>query len=150
MKTYPPQGFRMFSNSIALSSTPQTTEEFAYLYERGIRRYFLIDTPLTPDIRQAGAAYKLEIHQWNLASLRNNPEQMWDLTAELESRDDKGSNVLIVGDIQDLGLICAALAMKVDKLPLVFAVRKVMEISGPESLTNETLVALDKFDKHIQ
>jgi len=149
MKAYPPRYCRAFSHHITLASPPQTSEEIKYLHDHGIRKFYLIDLPLTTELRQAGVAYKLELRQWNLAAILKVTTNMDDLAREILNERDKGSNVAILGAQQDLGVICAALALKSGSLELPWAIRKVVDISGPEALTNATLMALDNFDKHI-
>lgn len=146
----PPADFAYHSPHVLRASLPTCTAEVVFLHEvMGVRKFHIIDAPIINLLREEGFVKKLTLTQWNIGSPRAG--SVWvdgfkRLVDEITAESQKGSNVCLLGTPGDVALVCAALR-RIEGWPLVFAVRELYDIAGPDGPSNDSLSMLESFDK---
>ena len=148
-KYNPPANFAYHNPNVIRAQLPASIAEIAFLHEKlGIRKYYLIDAPVTQILRSAGVARKLQFSQWSRSTFCVNMQLFHKLVNEIAAESAKGANVCILGDYVDVALVCAALRLHSGWL-FVQAIKEMLDNNTHKSALSANLDALDAFDKYV-
>jgi hypothetical protein len=147
-KFAPPHDFTYHDPHVVCASPPTTLPEVAFLNEKiGVRKFFLVDAPLTTVLREAGRIWKLRYSQSNRSAFDTDAGLLVTLVKEIDVASVKGSNVCLLGVPEDIALVCAAHRIS-QGWRLVHAVREYTRIAQ-SAPTNSTLDLLEAFDELV-
>jgi len=148
----PPMNFAYHSPHIIRCALPVHTSEIAFLHEtKGVRKFYLINVPVTNVLREAGVARKLKYSQWNIGNIYAGFTYLTGferLLTEINDEQNQESNICLVGGSDDLGLICAGLR-RLEGWSLPLAIRELCFIMDANVPSNNALSMLEEFDKHL-
>lgn len=147
----PPANFAYHSPYVIRCAVPVHTSEVAFLHEKmGVRKFYLINAPLTTVLRESGMARKLTYSQWNITSIHAGSAQLDSyerLLGEIVAERELGSNICLLGTPDDVALVCAGLR-RLEGWSLAMSIRELCTIMDADVPSNDALCMLDEFDKH--